>query len=430
MNSIASGNPIWSSGVYPLLVASFGFATVSLTKAGTANLRIWQVLLLAIMVSALIKYCAGLRFSTPGRLPLLVLLPLTLSVILSGVNANRIDYWAKQSILLFGMLFLFLIVSQRWSREQILQNIRWVIYPAILVAGWGILEMLIFPEDLPFYYSDGSFVPRTRSFFAEANEFSQFLALPFAYLFSALIYFRKVFLFERWLFGVGLLIVILAQVLSFSRGGLVVFFAEILTWYMLTSLYSKTKNSWFSWRKSFSIVSLSFIVAISLDDSEFTEITRVLWERLTSLFSGNDSTSKIRWDSITLAISEVISSPTNFVVGMGLGNLPLLLGEGVATTANFIVDVFAELGLVGLFSMLIILGVALVFPLRTLKRLLKEKDEEMLTAFFGAYLSFVGLIAGGMTYATHMLNIFWFVCGLLFALYQYNRITVARERMG
>jgi O-antigen ligase len=94
------------------------------------------------------------------------------------------------------------------------------------------------------------------------------------------------------------------------------------------------------------------------------------------------------------------------------------------------VDVFAELGLVGLFSMLIILGVALVFPLRTLKRLLKEKDEEMLTAFFGAYLSFVGLIAGGMTYATHMLNIFWFVCGLLFALYQYNRITVARERMG
>lgn len=430
MNNRVFSNAIWSSAIYPLLVASFGFATVSLVKAGDANIRIWQLILLAITISALIKYCAGSRVVVPSRLPLLVLVPFILSVMLSGLNANRFDYWAKQTLFLFAMLILFLLVSQRWSREQILQNTRWVLYPGLLVAGWGILEMLLYPEDLPIYSSEGSIALRARSFFAEANEFSQFLALPFAYLFAALLYCRKVYSSERWIFGTGLLIVILAQVLSFSRGGLVVFFAEIATWYILTSFYSKTKKSWLSWGKIFITSGLIFTLVMILEDPELTNIAQLLSERVMSLFSGNDTTSRIRWDGITVAISEAISSPLNFAIGIGLGNLRLILGEGVATTANIIVDVFTELGILGIFSFLIILGVALVLPLRTLKRLLKEDDEEMLTAFFGAYLSFVGLIAGGMTYATHFLNIFWFICGLLFALYQYNRITVARERMG
>jgi hypothetical protein len=57
-----------------------------------------------------------------------------------------------------------------------------------------------------------------------------------------------------------------------------------------------------------------------------------------------------------------------------------------------------------------------------------KKDDEMLVAFFGAYLSFVGLIVGGLTYATHMLNFFWFSSGILFALYHYNKTAVISEK--
>lgn len=53
--------------------------------------------------------------------------------------------------------------------------------------------------------------------------------------------------------------------------------------------------------------------------------------------------------------------------------------------------------------------------------------EVLIGTFVMTYLSFVGLIVGGLTYATHMLNFFWFSCGLLFALYQYKKTSVTNE---
>lgn len=421
-------NSIWSNGIYPLLVASFGLGTVSLSKAGSANIRIWEVLFGTFIIAVLVKYCMGKRFSSPNRVAMILLLPLILCVLLSGLNANRIDLWGKQALLLFAMLMLFLIVSQRWSRVQLLQNIRWIIYPGILVAGWGILELLLYPADLPLYYSDGSIMPRVRSLFAESNEFSQFLALPFAFLFSALLYHRQVPSWERWFFGLGMLLIVLAQVLSFSRGGMVVFVGEIVMWFILTSLFATKKKRYLSLRKVLLLVALSVAIGALMSGLELIDNFQIFFERIQSLFSGDDTTSKIRWDGIVAAISETTSSPVTFVVGMGLGNLSLLLGEGVATTANILADVFSELGVLGFLSFLVIVGAALVLPIGTLKRLMRKKDDEMLVAFFGAYLSLVGLIAGGLTYATHMLNIFWFSCGLLFALYQYNKSSIVNER--
>lgn len=421
-------NSIWSNGFYPFLVASFGVGTVSLTKAGSANIRIWEVLIGTFIIAVLAKYCMGKRFFSPNRVAMILLVPLMLCVLLSGLNANRIDLWGKQALLLFLMFILFFIVSQRWSRAQLLQNIRWIIYPGILVAGWGILELLLYPADLPLYYSDGSIMPRARSLFAEPNEFSQFLALPFAFLFSAMLYHRQVPSWERWFFGLGMLLVVLAQVLSFSRGGMVVFVGEIVIWFILTSLFATKKKRYLSLRKVLLLVALLVMTVGLLSGPELAGIYEVFLERIQTLFSGDDITSKIRWDGIVAAISETTSSPVTFFVGMGLGNLTLLLGEGVATTANILADVFSELGVLGFMSFLVIVGSALVLPIGTLKRLIREKDDEMLVAFFGAYLSLVGLIAGGLTYATHMLNIFWFSCGLLFALYQYNIVSIVNER--
>lgn len=422
------GNSIYSNRIYPLLVASLGLGTVSLSKAGSANIRIWEVLISTFIIAAFVKYCVGKRFIYPNRIAIILLLPLMLCVLLSGLNANTSDIWAKQALLLLAMLMLFGVVSQRWSRVQILQNIRWIIYPGTLIAGWGVLELLLYPADLPLYYLNGIVMPRARSLFVEPNEFSEFLALPFAFLFSAMLYHRKVRSWERWLFGLGLFLVIVAQVLSFSRGGLVVFTFEIFAWFILTRLYNVHELRRFRIRNVLLFIALPIAICGLLAGPEILDVVDVFLDRIQTLFSGDDATSKIRWDGIVAAVSETINSPVNFVVGMGLGNLSLFFGGGVATTANILVDIFSELGILGLLSFIIILSAALILPLGTLKRLMREKDGEMLVAFFGAYLSFVGLVAGGLTYATHMLNIFWFSCGLLFALYQYNKISISDER--
>ncbi|MBY0579574.1 MAG: hypothetical protein K2P57_11065 [Burkholderiales bacterium] len=421
-------NSLYSNGVYPLLVASLGLGTVALANTGGANIRIWEVLVGVFVLFVFVRYCLGSRIFSQNRMTGLLLLPLIVSVLLSGLNANRLDLWGKQGLLLSLMLVLFFVVSQRWSRVQILQNMRWVIYPGILVAGWGILELFLDPENLPLYYTSGGFImPRAVSLFAEPNEFSEYLALPFGFLFSAMLYRHKFSSWERKIFGLGLSVVIVAQVLSFSRGGMVVFASEILAWYLLTSFYSTGKLRVWGRKLLFFIVSLLAIGGL-LAGHDVLSIVDVFVERLQGLFSGNDVTSQIRWQGIIDAIANTVASPVNFVVGMGFGNLTLLLGEGVATTANVLVDVFSELGILGLLSIMTIVGAALVLPLRILSDLMRKRDDDMLAAFFGAYLSFVGLLAGGMTYATHMLNIFWFSCGLLFAIYQYKNSLLASDR--
>lgn len=421
-------NTLYSNGIYPLLAASLGFGTLSLGQIGSANIRIWEVLIGAFITAVFVKLLLDKRFVSPNRIAVIILLPFIGCVLFSGLNAARLDLWAKQTWLLVAMLVLFVIVSQRWSRIQIVQNLRWITYPGILIAGWGVLEILLFPENLPFYHSENAILPRARSLFAEANEFSQFLTLPFAFLFSAMLYHRKVPSWERWFFGLGLLLIVLAQLLSYSRGGLVAFASEILTWFILTSIYGNGERRRFRVRNVLLFLILSIAVGSLLVGPAVLYMIDALLERVQSLFSGNDITSQIRWEGIVAAVSNTINSPVTFVVGMGLGNLPLILGDGVATTANLLVDVFSELGILGLLSFLIILCAALILPLNTLKYLVRKNDDEMLVLFFGAYLSFVGLIVGGLTYATHMLNFFWFSCGLLFALYQYKKTSVANER--
>lgn len=414
-------NTIYTNSIYPLLVASLGIGTLSLSKVAGANIRLWEVLIGAFILITLGRFCMGWRFVLQSKIPMILLLPLIMCVLFSGLNADRLDLWIKQSLLLLAMLTLFVIVSQRWSRIQIIQNMRWIIYPGILVAGWGILELLLYPQDLPLYYSDASIMPRARSLFAEPNEFSEFLALPFAFLFSAILYYRKIHIWERWILGLGLFLVIMAQVLSFSRGGIAVFLFQILAWFILSSLYIAGARRRFRMRSVLLLIFLSMLIGGLLTSPEVINVVDVFIERIKTLFSGNDLTSKIRWEGILAAISKTIDSKVNFAIGMGLGNLPQLLGDDVATTANFLVDVFSELGILGLLWFLIILAIAFILPLGTLKYLVKKKDDEMLAVFFGAYLSFAGLIAGGLTYATHMLNIFWFSCGLLFALHQYKK---------
>jgi len=44
-----------------------------------------------------------------------------------------------------------------------------------------------------------------------------------------------------------------------------------------------------------------------------------------------------------------------------------------------------------------------------------DMPYDLRAGFVGVLASFCGVLVGGLTYATHLLNIFWFTAGLLVA---------------
>ena len=411
-----------SINIYLLMIASLGFGTVSLGRVNGSNIRIWEILLGMVVLGSLLKALLQSKMALPNRMPVLLVYPFVLSILFSGFNAFATHYWLKQSILVLLMITLFIVVAQIHSAGQMVKSLRWVIYPGIFIAGWGILESFLFPENLQIYYYGGLLLPRTRSFFAEANEFSQYLSLPFAFLLSALYFHQEMPRWERWIYRFGLLVVIMAQLMSFSRGGILAFLAEMFAGFILLSRRD-ARIAHSSWSVALLALLISFFASILyLTQPAVTDIFSAFFERVGSLFSGSDETALIRLGSISTAIAVASSSLPNFIAGIGFGNLPIILGENVATSSNYLVDVFSETGFLGLISFIGIVIAALFLPLKTLKILIRTRDNQLCAVFFGAYLSFIGLLVGGLTAATHMLNLFWFICGLLLALYKYGYI--------
>ena len=215
------------------MVISLGFGTVSLGQAGNVHLRIWEILLVGIILELLARILIRGKHIIRNNTQFIIGNVFFFSVIISGLNASDTLLWSKQALLLFAMILLFEVVSIQNSAKQLLASMRLIIYPGILVAIWGIIEVLFTPQDLQIYQMGGIIIPRARSFFAEANEFSQYLSLPFSFMLSALIFNRAISGWERRIYYIGLVLVVMAQVMTFSRGGILAFSAAFLALFIL-----------------------------------------------------------------------------------------------------------------------------------------------------------------------------------------------------
>ena len=110
----------------------------------------------------------------------------------------------------------------------------------------------------------------------------------------------------------------------------------------------------------------------------------------------------------------------NILFGNSYGSLNSLLGASY-TSSNTFVDVLVESGIFGFFIFLFLLGNGFLEALKSLKYSIIMNDEKIYIISLGIFLSFVGLIFGGLTYATHKLNFFWFIYGFIFAISFYTR---------
>jgi len=205
-----------------------------------------------------------------------------------------------------------------------------------------------------------------------------------------------------------LIILITGQLFSLSRGGILSYMVSIFVIFFLNrNLFYKNK-----FIKLF-VVFLFIISSVYIfSGSVFFSL---LIERLISLFSGSDATAGIRYDAIINALSFQSEDPFYILFGIGFGNLPVLLGSDVATTSNFIIDYYVESGLFSIFILLFFILYLLRISFSQLTILYDDMPYDLRAGFVGVLASFCGVLVGGLTYATHLLNIFWFTAGLLVA---------------
>jgi hypothetical protein len=413
--------------LFSLIVASLGFSTVSVGQIGAGNVRPWEILLLLLVLFYAAKAVFLWRFQLSNPLPLLLGTPFLCAGLVSGLNAVRTDLWLKQIILLGAMWLLCMVTAQSWDRDTLANSNNLIIYPGIVVSIWAILQVVLFPETLQAYSATTleSIVPRARGFFAEANEFSQYLCVPFGFGLAQLLVGRPRRITSRVLISVGLVILIAAQLMSFSRGGILAFGVQIIGAFLFRGWLARHRET--LWRPGLTFLGVILLIGWA-SGSRTVENFAILWERIASLFAGGDVTASIRAQSISNAVAFALRSTPTALFGIGLGNLPVISDDQVATTANFAADLMAETGIFGLLTYVCFLAGAFVFPLPSAKRLLRGDDADLRSTICGAYLVLIGGLSGGLTYATHMLNFSWYTFGLLFAFHRAHRAWAAPSR--
>ena len=393
-----------------LLSGSMFFATISIFHVNSFNIRFWQIFLLVYFLFNFLlcyRYCFLLTLNKYQYFFASLIFLLFFLLLISGFNALDGFLFIKQISLIAIMFLLFFAMTFLRDINVILYLIKVIGIIGTLVCLYSIWELFYNHANLPKYYFNGIYLPRARGFFVEPNEFSQYMTLPFSFVLSHFLMVKSKKIVNFSLF-VMLIILITGQLFSFSRGGLISYFASIfIILFFNRKLFIKNK--------SIKYLVLSLFITSFLYIFSGSVFFSALIERLIGLFSGSDATAVIRYDAIINALSFQSEDPFYILFGIGFGNLPVLLGSDVATTSNFIIDYYVESGLFSIFILLFFILYLLRISFSQLTILYDDMPYDLRAGFVGVLASFCGVLAGGLTYATHMLNIFWFTAGLLVA---------------
>lgn len=425
--------------IYALLVISTGLGAISLGGGAVGNIRLWEVLLSAFVLVSFLKSCFDNRIVLIGSPTLLFVLGYLMAVFLSGINAIDITSWLQRVALVLAMSLLFFVFSQRSTQREFGLCLKLIVYSGIFFAFLGMVDVYLFlttPDVFGIIHQfDGgrqfakndagdlasyNLIARARGFFTEPNEFSQYLILPFGFI-LAMLFFRHQK--TRWavIFIIGILIVSFAQLFSLSRGGLLGFFGQFIGLFLIRNV------SGVQWtlqiKKLLPTILLLFVIigGVVYLNEDIIQMFDTVADRISSTGSEGDWTSDLRLTTIQAGFISAGTSFVNFLVGVGAGNLGVSYVRE-ATTTNQFVDVLVETGIIGLTFYVAMILSLLWLSYKFMKNRLLTSNNELFVVFVGSYLSFVGMLLGGLTYATHALFFFWLNSGLLLAICKYGHI--------
>ncbi|MEO5364879.1 MAG: hypothetical protein H7831_00675 [Magnetococcus sp. WYHC-3] len=418
-------NGLLSSFLFPLLLISLPSGTLALGQVAGANIQYWEVLTIAMLASILVKTWMGQGGFILNREAMLLGSLFLLVAYTSALGALSASLWFKQSLLLTAMMLVFWLTAHRFDRSHMEYIPRLIIYPGLLVALWGVAEIVLNPGKLSTFSMGLVALPRAQSVFNEPNELSQYLSLPFAFTYASLIYNRKIRVWEKGVFLLVLFVLIFTQILTFSRGGILAFFGVLLAWSVLVLLIDISRIYFNMLRFGLVLILLiGAIVGLARWYPDIGDILQGLTVRLEYLLKGGSADATVSTRLVTMyhALERVEKSTWAALFGMGFGNLPVVLGENIANTGNMLTDILAETGMMGLAVFCVIIFTYMIKPFTVMREYYRQRDSAMLAMSMGAYLAMVGMIAGGQTSPTHMLVMFWFNLGLLAALSQYSHV--------
>lgn len=423
---------------FSLLVISTGLGVVSLGSTQGGYIRIWEVSLAALVV------VIGLRLVSKRKIVLLVSPTLVfvagyfVAVLVSGLNAFDPAMWLRRSTLVLAMIVLFFVCSQRDTRREFDIYFKLTICSGVCFAIIGVMDVYLFPRNSEIFriihqfdggqqfavYGIGGLaeyeqVVRARGFFTESNEFSQYLITPFGFLLA--IAFFKTNISNTWLpFRFGIFIVLWAQIVSLSRGGLLGFFVELVGLFLVKQISGSKWNIGVKNYMPIAVLILLILISGGFIISEYlSPVFFTVLERITSTGTSDDWTMGIRLMNYRYGFLSVSESPENFLIGVGVGN-SFWSHVREATTSNQFLDVLVETGIIGLVLYLLIIFSLLSESYKFMKNKKLTSDNNVFIVFVGSFLSFLGMLVAGMTYSTHMLFFFWLNAGLLLAVCKYR----------
>lgn len=398
------------------------FGTIAIWQIGPIHVRPYQVAVLFAIVAMMIKFFKReIAISVSFRKGYLFwLICFFLSALLSVCSAEYLLVSIKQLLLLgIYILFLLLIINVYREKESLVHLHRMIIYSCLIGCLYGLVMLVM--KNIPGVAKEGGYYfTRPRSFFVEPNEFGLFLVFVYGYVFAE--YHSRIKIVNRRMLAGVLLLIFILIIPNMSRGSWIgMFVATGIVLFYEHSVKIRQVSLMRIARLLVIIVVLSvsmLLVISNIIPTKFdTSVNQIIAARMGGLVKGDDPTYLIRKESNKKAIAAMIQKP---FTGIGIGNIFTLYDKReldnnepdvrVATSSNFISDVAAETGVLGIGALLIFIASIFIAATSAIKRF---SDPNMLVIFVGALASFAGLIANGLTYAVHMLPFMWISAGIL-----------------
>lgn len=217
------------------------------------------------------------------------------------------------------------------SEEDLKIVLRWLFISASLISLFGIVQYFTY-IGLPLrFWGTGAEIERISSVFDYPNALALYLAPLFGF-FAVLLLEKYELIKEKKSYLFGLFLMLVALILTFSRGAWLAVFITLLP------------LAWHHFNPKKIILALVIIAAILF----FIPPIR---SRIS--LGLTDPSSGAHWDLMTIGVKKVVQSP---VLGNGLGGFPDTLrqanfpGEILNYPHNIFLNFWLELGLLGLIS--------------------------------------------------------------------------------
>lgn len=337
-----------------------------------------------------------------------IIMPIILYIIFITINTitsnDPIGSFRDLSIHLTSIGFIFVLINSIRSKKDFNILVVLLIISATLTAVYGLYQLATGNVVMEDKWVDEATNPdlqtRIYSVFGNPNIFAEYLIMLIPISLSSFWFSKRIH--KKALFLITSLVLVLALVLTMSRGGWIGFAFGIFVFILL-------------------VEKRLLLLAIPAAIGGLFILPDAILNRLMSILNFADSSNdyRIRMWKFTL---EVIRD--NWLVGVGFGHLPFREAFGRYTRTmvtyhahNTYLETMAEMGILGFIVFISFLFVLFKY---TIKKLIKGNDEYTKIITAGILSGLAAVLVQGLVenilYMPKIIISFWILVGLLITL--------------